>query len=74
MMNSVMHHYSKRYQKDAVAMNCFFTTKTTIGACVVEVEDIKKSSKGYCLSRVLLKQPKVRDLQHMHHCTSKCSQ
>lgn len=71
MMNSVMHHYSKRHQKDPVAMNCFFTTKTMIGACVVEVEDIKKSSKGYCLSRVLLKQPKVRDFKHMDYGVSK---
>ncbi|KAG2189355.1 hypothetical protein INT44_004497, partial [Umbelopsis vinacea] len=57
MMNSVMQHYSKRHQKDPIAMNCFFTTKTKIGPCIVEVEDMKRSSKGYCLSRVLLKQP-----------------
>ncbi|KAH8549655.1 thioesterase-like superfamily-domain-containing protein [Umbelopsis sp. PMI_123] len=58
MLHAVMQHYSKRYQKDPVAMNCFFTSKTRPAPCIVEIEDIKTSGKGYCLSRAVLKQSK----------------
>ncbi|KAF7728132.1 hypothetical protein EC973_006647 [Apophysomyces ossiformis] len=58
MMDSILRHYANRYQKHPIAMNAFFLRKTTFGPVVLEIEDIKVSRKGYCLSRTMLKQPK----------------
>ncbi|KAI8989266.1 thioesterase-like superfamily-domain-containing protein [Pilobolus umbonatus] len=56
IMDSIMQDFSSRYQSDPIALNCFFLSKSLIGDVVVELEDIKISSKGYCLAQASLKQ------------------
>ncbi|KAI7864136.1 thioesterase-like superfamily-domain-containing protein [Spinellus fusiger] len=50
-MDSMLQHYSTRYQKDPIALSCFFFDKSLFGHIIVEIEDIKVSNKGYCFSR-----------------------
>ncbi|KAG0171304.1 hypothetical protein DFQ28_010787 [Apophysomyces sp. BC1034] len=58
MMDSMLQHYAERHQQHPIALNAFFLRKTSPGPVVIEIEDIKTSRKGYCLSRTMLKQPK----------------
>jgi hypothetical protein len=48
--------FSKRYQSDPVALNCFFFKKTLPGHHVIEIEELKMSKKGYCVVRACIKQ------------------
>ncbi|KAL0092464.1 thioesterase-like superfamily-domain-containing protein [Phycomyces blakesleeanus] len=56
MLDSVLQRYEKLYQKHPISLNCFFLRKTIPGPILIEIEDIKMSGKGYCLSRAVLKQ------------------
>ncbi|KAI7846721.1 thioesterase-like superfamily-domain-containing protein [Circinella umbellata] len=49
--DSVLRHFSDKHQKDPVAMNGFFLHKSEIGPCVIAIEDLKTSKKGYCLDK-----------------------
>lgn len=60
MLDSVMQHYQQRHQKHPIALNCFFFGKTLPGPCIVEIEELKASGKGYCICRAVLKQYKVK--------------
>ncbi|KAI8969204.1 thioesterase-like superfamily-domain-containing protein [Mycotypha africana] len=65
--DSVLQHFSDNYQKDLVALNCFYFSKTIPGPLIVEIEELKMSKKGYCVVRALLKQKKdltpLRDIK-----------
>ncbi|KAI8096750.1 thioesterase-like superfamily-domain-containing protein [Halteromyces radiatus] len=67
MFDSVLRHYSTRYQVDPIALNCFFLRKTDLGSLVVEVSDIKVSRKGYCLTKAVIKQPVKQSKQRLEH-------
>ncbi|KAI8388352.1 thioesterase-like superfamily-domain-containing protein [Radiomyces spectabilis] len=58
MTDSVLQHFSQRYQKHTVALNCFFFRKTLAAPFIIEIEPLKMSSKGYCVVKVSLKQSK----------------
>ncbi|KAG1177850.1 hypothetical protein G6F70_002193 [Rhizopus microsporus] len=58
VLDSVLRHFSTKYQQDPIAMNCFFLKKTDIGHLIVEITEIKMSSKGYCIVRASVKQRK----------------
>ncbi|KAI9252418.1 hypothetical protein BDA99DRAFT_181082 [Phascolomyces articulosus] len=40
----------------AVAFNAFFFKLSVVGPCIVELEELKTSKNGYCVSQVALKQ------------------
>ncbi|KAI8139791.1 thioesterase-like superfamily-domain-containing protein [Fennellomyces sp. T-0311] len=54
--DSVLRHFSQKYQKDPIALNCFYMHKTSIGPFVVAIQNLKTSKKGYCLVRASLLQ------------------
>ncbi|ORZ23403.1 thioesterase-like superfamily-domain-containing protein [Absidia repens] len=58
ILDSVLQNYHQRHQKHPVALNCYFFGKTLPGGFVVEIEELKSSSKGYCICRAVLKQYK----------------
>lgn len=68
--DAVLRLYSTRYQKDPVALNCFYLRKTDIKPFVVEVQDVKTSSKGYCVVRASLLQPKSDEEVHPSQSSS----
>ncbi|KAI9262744.1 thioesterase-like superfamily-domain-containing protein, partial [Sporodiniella umbellata] len=53
---SVLDHFSNRHQVDPVALNSFFFQKTAVGGCIVEIEELKMTRKGYCVVRARLMQ------------------
>ncbi|KAI9495255.1 thioesterase-like superfamily-domain-containing protein [Zychaea mexicana] len=55
--DAVLRHFSGKHQKDPIALNCFFMHKTEVGPCVVAIEDLKTSKKGYWLVKASLLQP-----------------
>ncbi|KAI8074828.1 thioesterase-like superfamily-domain-containing protein [Gongronella butleri] len=61
LLDSVLRHFDNRHQKHPVALNCFFLGKTLAGPYVVEITELKKSRKGYCVCRAELKQYKDLD-------------
>ncbi|KAI9028126.1 thioesterase-like superfamily-domain-containing protein [Phycomyces nitens] len=56
MLDSVLQRYETLYQNHPIALNCFFLRKTIPGPVLIEIQDIKMSGKGYCLSRAVLRQ------------------
>ncbi|KAI7901728.1 thioesterase-like superfamily-domain-containing protein [Cokeromyces recurvatus] len=58
MIDSVLQHFSNKYQTDPVALNCFFFSKTIPGDLILEIHELKMSNKGYCVGRCTLKQRK----------------
>jgi hypothetical protein len=54
--DSVIKHFSTKYQTDPVALNCFFFNKTLPGNLILEIDELKMSKKGYCVIRCILKQ------------------
>ncbi|ORX45250.1 hypothetical protein DM01DRAFT_1386593 [Hesseltinella vesiculosa] len=68
MLDSVLRHFETRHQKHPVSMDCFYLAKTAVGPFVVEIQELKMSTKGYCVCRAELKQFKDLDTplpQHM---------
>lgn len=63
--DAVLRHFSSKFQKDPVALNCFYLRKTSVGPYIVEIQDVKTSSKGYCVVRASLLQAKVSDFPHL---------
>ena len=55
--DAVLRHFSDKHQKDPIAMNGFFLHKSEIGPCVIAIQDLKTSKKGYCLVKASMLQP-----------------
>ncbi|KAI9252913.1 thioesterase-like superfamily-domain-containing protein [Phascolomyces articulosus] len=62
--DSVLRHFSDKHQKDPVAMNGFFLHKSEVGPCVIAIQDLKTSRKGYCLVKASLLQP-IKDKSYV---------
>ncbi|CAO3596319.1 unnamed protein product [Absidia cylindrospora] len=58
IFDAVLKHYSERYQKHPIALNSYFFGKTIPGPLVVVIQELKSSSKGYCICQAALKQHK----------------
>ncbi|CAO3625854.1 unnamed protein product [Cunninghamella echinulata] len=54
-------HYSKRFQVDPIGLNCFFLRKSEKKPLVIEIQDMKVNSKGYCFSKAAIKQHKDKN-------------
>ncbi|CDS03968.1 hypothetical protein LRAMOSA06923 [Lichtheimia ramosa] len=64
--DAVLRHFSTKFQQDPVALNCFYLRKTSVGPYIVEIQDVKTSSKGYCVVRASLLQAKdTPQLKHV---------
>lgn len=59
--DAVLKHTSQWFQTDPVALNAFYLRKTELGPCIVEIETIKPSKKGYVVLRFGLKQTKGKE-------------
>ncbi|KAI8338474.1 thioesterase-like superfamily-domain-containing protein [Chlamydoabsidia padenii] len=59
LFDAVLRLYSERYQVDPIALNAFFLRKTEIKGVVIEIQDVKKTGKGYCVTKAVLKQHKT---------------
>ncbi|KAI7895297.1 thioesterase-like superfamily-domain-containing protein [Mucor mucedo] len=66
--DTVLQHFSDRYQSDPIALNCFFLAKTITSNLIIEIEELKISKKGICYARAILKQTK--DLKRLESTES----
>ncbi|KAI8339589.1 thioesterase-like superfamily-domain-containing protein [Chlamydoabsidia padenii] len=66
MFDSVLDHYSQRYQSDPVALNAFFLRKSQVGSIIVEIQDLKTNRKGYCVSKAVIKQTRQPTSAPLH--------
>ncbi|KAG1045497.1 hypothetical protein G6F25_000753 [Rhizopus arrhizus] len=60
ILGSIVDHFSTRHQTDPIAMNCFYLRKTVCGHLIIEIEEQKMNSKGYCVVSAVLKQKDVK--------------